>query len=129
MLVDTSVALALLLSNHVAHDEVLAAVPEGPLGLAGHALAETYSVLTRMPGRLSRDRAMQLIEAGFPDSVSYSVTMQDIREMASAGIAGGQVYDGLVALAARAQGRPLLSRDRRAIPTYRALQAQVRVLL
>lgn len=129
MLVDSSVALAIVLSTHSAHVETLAALPEGPLGLAGHALFETYSVLTRMPGRLSGEDAMRLIEAAFPETASYTATPQDLWEMLSVGISGGQVYDGLVALAARAAGLPLLSRDRRAIPTYRALKAEVRVLL
>ena len=48
--------------------------------------------------------------------------------LVDAGIAGGAVWDGLVALAALDAGARLLSLDRRALPTYRALGADVELL-
>ncbi|MGL3148852.1 hypothetical protein ACSS7Z_00700 [Microbacterium sp. A82] len=47
--------------------------------------------------------------------------MEAVSLLAAAGIAGGAVYDGFVALAARESGIRLLSCDRRALPTYQAL--------
>jgi hypothetical protein len=41
------------------------------------------------------------------------------------GIGGGSVYDGLVGWAAVVAGRPLLSLDRRARPTYQALGVEI----
>lgn len=43
VVLDTSVAVPLLVTSHVAHRAVSGA-------LAGHALHETYAVLTRLPG-------------------------------------------------------------------------------
>lgn len=43
-------------------------------------------------------------------------------------IAGGAVYDALVGAAAVEDGRMLVSRDLRALPTYRALDVPVRLL-
>jgi toxin FitB len=48
--VDTSVAVPLLMSSHHAHPVIAAWAMGRSLGLSGHALAETYSVLTRLPG-------------------------------------------------------------------------------
>ena len=50
LLLDTSAAIPLLLEYHDAHDVVVAAAADRPLSLPSHALAETYSVLTRLPG-------------------------------------------------------------------------------
>lgn len=48
--------------------------------------------------------------------------------LAEAGISGGAVYDALVAAAAVHHGLPLVSRDRRALDTYRALGLDVEFL-
>ena len=48
-------------------------------------------------------------------------TRQSVREFAAVGLTGGAVYDGLVAAAAREHRLPLITCDRRAEPTYRAL--------
>ena len=45
-----------------------------------------------------------------------------------AGLAGGAVYDGLVGAAAREHGLLLVSCDRRAEPTYRALGVSYELL-
>jgi predicted nucleic acid-binding protein len=43
-------------------------------------------------------------------------------------IAGGAVYDALVGSAAVAHQLALVTRDRRALPTYRALEVDVELL-
>lgn len=48
-LVDTSVAVALVVGDHTAHRATAAVLAGLRLGLAGHAAFETYSVLTRLP--------------------------------------------------------------------------------
>ena len=50
LLVDTSVAIPLLVSSHAAHAIVNTELAERSVALAGHALHETYAVLTRLPG-------------------------------------------------------------------------------
>lgn len=51
LLVDTSLAVALSVRDHEAHNAALAAVTGQRIGLAGHAAFETFSVLTRLPAR------------------------------------------------------------------------------
>ncbi|SBW25291.1 hypothetical protein FDG2_4482 [Candidatus Protofrankia californiensis] len=86
--------------------------------LSGHALAETYSVLTRMPGdaRLSGPDAARLLDARFtvPLTLGGSHAQKVHMTLSRVGIVGGAVYDGLVALAAKEHGLALATRDARA---------------
>ncbi len=50
------------------------------------------------------------------------------REFGRRGIAGGAVYDGLVALAAREHGLVLATRDARARSTYEAVGVTTEVI-
>ena len=129
LLLDTSAAIALVRDVHPSHDRVSAAVQGRVLGLCGHAVFETYSVLTRLPGmaRVSPERAADIIDRAFPASVPLpaAAARLAVRTFAEAGIAGGAVYDGLVALCARTTGVTLLTCDRRAMGTYAALGADV----
>jgi toxin FitB len=65
--VDTSVAVPLLVRSHQHHADVVRWWGGQELTLSGHALAETYSVLTRLPGdaRLSAQDAARLLDARF----------------------------------------------------------------
>lgn len=131
-LVDTSVAVPLLTTDHTHHDTVFEAVADRRLGLAGHAAFETFSVLTRLPPPARRTpRAVgQLLAANFPHSRFLSSTRAErlLHELGESRIAGGSVYDALVAAAAIEHGFSLISRDRRAVVTYRDLQANVELL-
>lgn len=132
LLLDTSAALALIRDADSAHEAVSEAVTDSVLGLAGHALFETFSVLTRLPGsaRLRPDRVAEIIERAFPASVALPTpeALRSTTTFVQAGIAGGAVYDGLVGLAAKAAGVTLLSCDRRAEPTYAKLGVDVRLI-
>jgi toxin FitB len=125
LLLDTSAAIALVLEDHEAHAEAVAHVRGRRLGLAGHAWFETYSVLTRLPGAIRRSPsdAERLLTHNFPEStfLSASGTADLGAELARLGVAGGAVYDALVAAAARQAGCPLMTRDSRARSTYAAL--------
>ncbi|MCU0279788.1 MAG: PIN domain-containing protein [Candidatus Nanopelagicales bacterium] len=124
-LLDTSVAVAVLVAGHAAHERTLAAIPKGPIGLAGHAVFETLSVLTRLPGyRLPPAAAAELVRVNFPMSVACVGGLDEMDQMAARALAGGQVYDALIALAARGAGRKLLTRDARALPVYAAVGAE-----
>ena len=101
------------------------------LGLGGHALAETYSVLTRLPGdaRVDPADAVALIDENFQSfPLGARAARAAHREFARRGIAGGATYDGLVALAAREHGAVLVTRDMRARSTYEALGVNTEVL-
>ena len=78
--------------------------------LAAHSLAEAYSVLTRLPEphRLRPEDALDLIEANWSRARVVALGGPDYRRMLrhcrDAGIAGGAVYDALIAECARKAG-------------------------
>lgn len=125
---DTSVAIPLLVRTHGAHAAVVRWWRHRPVVLAGHALAETYSVLTRLPGdlRLAPADAARLLDERFgpplllPDDVAAELPAV----LARSGIAGGAVYDALVGLCAAAHDAVLATRDARARGTYDAVGAR-----
>ncbi len=132
LLVDTSVAVALVVADHEHHEATLAAIGDRRLGLAGHAAFETYSVLTRMPApaRRAPHVVAQLLAANFPASrfLSAAATQRLLLALVPRGIAGASVFDALVAAVATEHGLALASRDRQALGTYRALDATVEVV-
>jgi predicted nucleic acid-binding protein len=127
---DTSVAIAALDPAHEAHYACRRALVDLRPTLAGHAAFETYSVLTRMPIplRLSADQAVSVLAEAFPgDCWLGSAGMRELRgRLAALDIVGGSVYDALVGQAAVTNGHLLLTRDRRAERTYRALDVEYR---
>jgi toxin FitB len=127
--VDTSVAIPLLVATHTAHAAVSRWWDGRELSLSGHALPETYSVLTRLPGdlRLSPADAARLIAERFAKPLLLGPQMaRRLPELlAELGVAGGAVYDALVALAAREHGAQLATRDARAKATYETAGADV----
>lgn len=131
-LLDTSAAVPLLVSTHPAHRDVATWARGRALGLSGHALVETYAVLTRLPGsaRLASSDAVQLIDDNFEQCVALPPewAIAAHRELARLSIAGGATYDGLVALAAREAGAILVTRDARARATYDMVGVAVEVL-
>lgn len=120
--VDTSVAIPLLVQTHQAHAAVVRWWGGRELALTGHALVETYSVLTRLPGdlRLAATDAARLIGDRFaaPLVLSPDQSAQIPGTLSKLGIAGGAVYDALVALAAVEHAAQLATRDIRAKATY-----------
>lgn len=122
--------MPLLVASHEAHREVAQWATGRSLSLTGHGLAVTYSVLTRLPGdaRVSPEDAVVLIDANFAEVLESSSGGLVHREFARRGVAGGAVYDGLVALAAREHGATLVTRDARARSTYEALGVAVEIL-
>ncbi len=127
--IDTSVAVALLVRSHRHHADVVRWWSGQELTLSGHALLETYSVLTRLPGdaRLSAEDAARLLDARFtmPLTLSGPSARRIHVTLSRLGIAGGAVYDGLVALAAKEHGVALATRDARARGTYDAVGVKV----
>jgi predicted nucleic acid-binding protein len=132
VLVDTSVAVAIVLEDHEDHRRALDAVGTRRVGLSGHAAFETYSVLTRLPppARRSPEAVLRLMSSNFPASRYLSAAEADalLAKLHTAGVAGGSVYDALVGAAAVENGLPLLTRDHRALPVYRALDVRVEML-
>jgi predicted nucleic acid-binding protein len=126
---DTSVAIPLLVRTHRSHTEVVEWWDGREIALSGHALAETYSVLTRLPGdlRLSPGEAARLMSERFGDPLllGWRTSRRLAAVCSKLGIAGGAVYDALVALAALEHDATLATRDNRARATYEVVGADV----
>lgn len=126
---DTSVAVPLLVQKHRAHAEVARWWNGRTVALCGHAVAETYSVLTRLPGdlRLAPGDAARLIGERFapPMTLGSEVSGRLPEVLSRLGVAGGAVYDAIVALAAEEHGAELATRDLRARGTYETVGVRV----
>jgi predicted nucleic acid-binding protein len=129
LLVDTSVAVALSVADHEHHDATSSALGARPLGLAGHAAFESFSVLTRLPPPARRTPATvaQLLARSFPRTrfLGAKRTASLLAELPGLGIAGGAVYDALVGACANEHRLALATRDQRALETYRVLDVRV----
>ncbi len=132
ILVDTSAAVPLVVEDHRSHRDTVLALEGCPLGLAGHAAFETFSVLTRLPApiRRSPSAVQRIIAVTFPRSRFLSAERAELilESLAELGVAGGSVYDALVGATAVEHGMRLVTRDRRATVTYRALDVDFQLL-
>jgi len=128
---DTSAAIPFVVRSHSAHLPLRRQCAGREVALTTHSLAEAYSVLTRLPGdaRMTPVDAARLLAVNFaqvigPDPAVVS-KLPDV--LAPLGIAGGAVYDALVALAAAANQMVLLTRDARAFATYAAIGVRIEI--
>lgn len=132
LLVDTSVAVALLVVGHDHHEETFLALGDRRLGLAGHAAFETFSVLTRLPppDRRTPVAVARLLSTNFPHScfLGADAAAGLLDRLHLEGIAGGAIYDALIGATAVEHDLSLATRDRRALETYRALDVSVELL-
>jgi len=131
-LVDTSVAVALVVADHEHHVVTTRVLGDRRLGLAGHAAFETFSVLTRLPPPARRTPTIvtQLLATNFPESrfLSPGAAEALLDDLVRAGSAGGSVYDALVGATAVEHDIVLATRDRRALETYRSLGVRVELV-
>lgn len=122
---DSSITIAALVADHEARNLAEDAL-KGATRTIAHVAAETYSVLTRLPPPhcLRSTDAAALIDTRLPstyvtlDADKYASATA---RLASAGVSGGATYDGLIALTAIEHELELITRDKRAERTYRAL--------
>ena len=133
IVLDTSVAVPAALPEHVAHRSVLAALPREKTRVIAHVAMETYSVLTRLPPsqRVSGEVALSYLGVifDFPPLVLAAGKYFDVLEVAAAqGIPGGAVYDAIVGATATQAGATLLTRDHRAIATYKVIGVPYRLI-
>ena len=118
----------LLTASPEAHARILAWAAGRRLALSGHALVETYTVLTKLPGsaRVDAHDAARLIDDNFERLLISEVQGAEAHhDFARLGIPGGAVYDALVALAALRGGTVLATRNVRARDTYEAIRVRV----
>jgi predicted nucleic acid-binding protein len=111
VLFDTSVLVSALLKSHMHHVAaarwlVAAKSSAVDMFVSAHTLAELYSVLTRMPGKLSAQTAWRLIETGV---IKYAAIRtltgpryaRLVKRLAYSNIVGGLVFDAVIAEVAR----------------------------
>jgi predicted nucleic acid-binding protein len=119
---DTSCMVAAVCSWHEYHDRAALAIESrlnlrGRMIVAAPALIEAYSVLTHLPAphRLSPSDALSLMEMNFMRTVKIvALPPEDyasiLRDAPTAGVAGGRIYDAIIAACARRGGaRTLLT--------------------
>ena len=132
MTADTSVVVPALSRWH-RHYEAAAEALDGVAALPAHVLAESYAVLTRLPGGLAvtPEAAAAVLASRFGEEPLQLATAERrtlLSTLAEAGVGGGASYDGLVALEARAHDQVLLTRDSRAQNIYRRLGVAFRLV-
>lgn len=120
--VDTSVVVAGLLLDHAQHKLARPVLDSSP-AIPAHVALESYSVLTRLPlpGRIPPADATQLLLRAFGGrfvALSGAEQQDLLVDLPRLGIAGGAVYDALVAATALKHELTLHSLDRRAASTY-----------
>jgi predicted nucleic acid-binding protein len=123
---DTSVLVAAFASWHEHHDLAFAALARVD-AIVAHCLLETYSVLTRLPAphRMTPEVVASYLDRSFGTLAAYVLPAAEQRRLvatcSSEGLAGGFIYDALIATTCTHAGLRLLTLDGRARPTYAVL--------
>jgi predicted nucleic acid-binding protein len=130
---DTSVLVASFASWHEHHDVAFAAVGRMDVAIA-HCLLETYSVLTRLPAphRMASDIVAEFLDQAFGSHAVIALPAAEQQSLvgicAAQGLAGGAIYDALIAATCTHAGVKLLTLDGRARQTYALLGADHELL-
>ncbi len=120
--VDTSVVVAAFASWHDGHRSAAEALARKPR-IPAHVVIESFSVLTRLPAphRSPPEVVETFLREHFPQaplSLPATALQALVRAAVAARISGGAIYDALIAETVKRAGGTLLTRDRRAVPTY-----------
>ncbi len=106
-LFDSSVLIAAFLEQHPMHTRAFPWLKKAKTGeiewiVAGHSIAEVYSVLTTLPAspKMSPAMAEKLISKNIPKHVIISLATSEylsvIKSLSNQGLIGGIVYDALI---------------------------------
>jgi predicted nucleic acid-binding protein len=126
---DSSVVIAAFASWNRHHEAAIEALGD-TRDLVAHAELESYSVLTRLPEPFRAAPALvtEYLREDFPGKrmvVPDAQRRELLTRFADLSIAGGAVYDAIVAATAAHHGHGLFSCDRRAASTYDRLGVEV----
>jgi len=129
---DSSLIIAAFASWHEKHDAARQALDAG-IRIVEHCALETYSVLTRLPAphRASGEVVRDFLRARLEQPalrLSIKAHREFLMSLPERGVAGGAVYDALVAATAAEHQAELLSCDRRASATYERYGIRFEVL-
>jgi predicted nucleic acid-binding protein len=128
---DSSVVIAAFATWNRHHEAAVAALAENDIrDLLAHAELESYSVLTRLPEPFRAEPALvaEYLHEDYPGRRMVLPERERrslVKKLASLAIAGGSVYDALVAATAAHHGHTLLSCDQRAASVYKRLDVEV----
>jgi predicted nucleic acid-binding protein len=130
---DSSIVIAALAPWHEAHRPVRAALLEDEVRLPAHVAFETTSALSRMPEgrRIAPAVVLDALKIGFTKpwlALDPEGLRDALQRAVEAGVRGGALYDALIAATATTHGAEILSADRRALGTYRAMGVEVRFI-
>lgn len=130
--VDTSVVVAGFASWHEGHRSAAAALARKPR-VPAHVLVEAYSVLTRLPPphRAPSDLVATFLVERFPEAplvLPARAHVELVQASARVGLAGGAVYDALIAATVRHAGATLLTRDLQARSVYERMKVRYELL-
>jgi predicted nucleic acid-binding protein len=129
---DASAIVAAFAPWHPHHEHAVEAL-HGSRDLVAHAELEAYSVLTRLPPpfRVDPRLAAEYLERRFTGArhvLRARARRRFTSRLAEAGIAGGRVYDALIAATAAEQDLMLITCDRRGSTVYERVGAAFRLL-
>lgn len=99
--------------------------------LLAHTMAECFAVLTSSAFQRPAQHVQGYLEqftSRPPIWLTGAAYAAAIAELTGLGIVGGQVWDGLIAIAARDAGATLVSLDQRAARTYERCGVDYRLL-
>ncbi|MGH7883693.1 MAG: PIN domain-containing protein [Candidatus Dormibacteraceae bacterium] len=131
--VDSSVVIAAFSTWHKAHHLAHEALRNRPR-LVAHVGLEAYSVITRLPmgQRAEAGMVAEFLNDSFPEPpllLSTAAVRELVTTLCKAGVSGGAVYDGLIALTAAEHQASLLSLDKRATQTYQRCRVSYQLLV
>lgn len=117
---------------HTLHEEARRVLDRRPR-VVGHAMVESYSVLTRLPAphRAAGRVVVEFLEASFPEEplvLDAAALRAFALGLAGLDITGGSVYDALIGSTALAWRQELVTCDSRARRIYQQVGCRVRHL-
>lgn len=110
--IDSNCLVAAVLPQHEHHAATVADLARRraagqTIVMAANAVLEAYAVLTRLPPphRLSASDAIAVLDRNWGAAESFALTGPEtwrlLRQHAASGLAGGRIYDGVIAACAR----------------------------
>ncbi|MDE3069199.1 MAG: PIN domain-containing protein [Acidobacteriota bacterium] len=130
---DSSVVIAALAPWHEAHGPARDELVGAEVRLPAHVAFETTSALSRMPEgrRVAPAVVLSALEAGFREpwiSMDGRSLRRCLRRAVERGVRGGALSDALIGATIAHHGGTVVSADRRALATYRAMEVEVRLI-
>jgi predicted nucleic acid-binding protein len=130
---DSSIVIPAIAPWHEAHHPARTALSKGEIRLPAHVAFETTSALSRMPEgqRIAPTVVLEVLERRFTQpwlAMDADDMRHALQRAVTAGIRGGALYDALIAATAATHETEILSADQRALPTYKAMGAEVRFI-